>query len=178
MIRGVVYSKHLLVVSAIGIAAACTMALVRYHVASEWKERLRRISDLEALLSKQIAARSDCRDIVLNTLRARVGTFRSQLGSENAWECLVRQFGNGWTAEAGPRDGRDGYSVQIGTLIMLSPIASDWPAIVESIRTAEQLSGVRIARIEMKSSGSREHRVVDLVKIVVAIQSRRTETAP
>src|ERR1017187_750877 len=104
MTKGVAYSKRLSVVSAAGVAAACAMALVRHHLASEWDEQLHRTADLEGALSRQIAARSDCRDSDLDELRARVGTFRDQLGPEDAWEHLVRQFGNGWTAEARPRD--------------------------------------------------------------------------
>jgi hypothetical protein len=154
------------------------MALVRHHLASEWDEQLHRTADLEGALSRQIAARSDCRDSDLDELRARVGTFRDQLGPEDAWEHLVRQFGNGWTAEARPRDDRDGYSFQIGTFVKLSPATSDWPAIVELVKTAEHIPGVGIAGFEMKSSGSRERRTVDLVRIVVAIHSRRTETIP
>jgi hypothetical protein len=154
------------------------MALVRHHLASDWGEQLHRAEDLEGNLSKQIAARADCRDSDLDALRARVGTFRGQLGPEDAWERLVRQFGKGWAAEAGPTDGRDGYSIQIGTFVLLSPAASDWPAIVELVKAAEHLPGVGIAGFEMKSRGSRDRCAVDLVKIKVAIQSRRTGPIP
>jgi len=178
MIKGVKYSKRLSVASAACVGAACAMALLHQHVASKRFEHTRRAADLAGALSKQIASKSDFEDSNLNALRARVNRFRGQLGPEDAWERLVRQFGEGWTAEVGPRVSKGGYSFQNGSFVLPSPMASDWPRIVEAIKAAEHLPGVGIAKIEMKTSGKLEPRSIDIVRIVVAIHSRRIDSIP
>lgn len=173
MIRGIVYSRRLSALSTACVGAAFGMALFRHHLTRETTELRRRTADLEGTFTRQIAAKSDFEDSMLDALRVRVGKFRGQLGPEDTWEQLVRQFGKRWEIEAGPRDERDGYSLQVGTFLLLSPTPSDWPRIVEAVEAAEKFQGVGIAAFEMKSSGSREHRAVDLVRIVVAIHTRR-----
>jgi hypothetical protein len=178
MTKGVAYSMHASALSATGLVAACAMMFAHLHIASEKTEQRRRAVHHEDDLSGRIAAKSDCEDSRLDALRARVGSFRGRLGPEDAWERIVRQFGKDWTAEAGPMDILDGYSFQVGTFLLVSPAISDWPGIIEAVKTAEQLPGVGIASIEMKSSGNREHRALDLVKIVVAIHGRRSGFVP
>jgi hypothetical protein len=61
----------------------------------------------------------------------------------------------------------------MGTFELLSPALSDWSKTIEVIGTTESLPGVGIANFEMKTSGNREHRSVDFVRIVVEVHSRR-----
>ncbi len=178
MIRGVAYSKRLLALSAVGTGAVCAMALLHLRLTGERAEQRRRAVDLEGLLSGQIVSMSDCEDSSLEALRARVGRFRVQLGPQDTWERLLRVFGGRWKAEAGTKEDKDGYSLLSGTFVLLSPTASDWPEIVETINAAEHLPGAGIAGFEMKSSGDREHRTVGLVKIVVAVHARRSGPNP
>ncbi len=173
MIRGVVYSKRLTFFGAAAVGAACVAALMRHHLVSEKVERRVRAADIEDSLSRQIAAISDCDDAHLEELRGRVGRFRGQLGPDDAWARLVRRFGQRWTSEAGQKEERDGYSFQVGTLMLISPSVSDWPGILDSVKAAEQIPGIGIAGLEMRSSGNRELRSMGMVKIVVAIHSRK-----
>jgi len=173
MTRGVAYSRRYAALSLVALGAAFAMAWLHHHVNGEKIEQRRGAAAFEADLGRRIAARSDCDDPSLRGLRARVGRFREELGPEDAWERLVVKFGRGWTAEAGSRDEKDGYTFQAGTLLLLSSAPSDWPAIVEAVGVAEQLPGVGFSGFEMKSSGDTEHRSLDLVKIVVAIHSRK-----
>lgn len=172
MTRGVAYSRHALALGSAGLGVAWAMVLVHHLVAAVRTEHWRRAAELEGSLTKQVAARSDYEDSKLDAQRARVGSFRSRLAPGNTWDSLVRLFGKGWTAEPGPSDVREGFSLQAGTFILVSPAASDWPQIVEAVEAAEQRTGVGIASFEMKSSGNAERRTVDLVKIVVAIHAR------
>jgi len=178
MIDGVAYSKKRAAVSATGLCAAFAMAWLLHHTGGESREQLRRTADLERNMAGQIAALSDCEGQSLDALRAQVGRFRVQLGPEGAWGRVVRQFGKGWTADAGARDDRDGYSVQAGTFRLLSPATSDWPRIIEAVKASEQLPGVGIVGFEMKTSGDREHRSVSLVKVELAVQTLRSAPAP
>lgn len=173
MIRGVAYSKKLSVLCAIGIGAALTTVWIRYQLTSDWLEQMSRAAESEGVLIKQIATMSDYNDSNLRALRLQIGRFRGQLGQEDLWKCLVLQFGKDWTSKVGPKEERTGYSFQIGTFIRVSPSASDWPRIVEVVKAAEHIPGVGIAGFEMKSSGDREHRSVDVVKVVLAIRSRQ-----
>jgi hypothetical protein len=61
---------------------------------------------------------------------------------------------------------------------MRSPATTDWPDIVDAVKDLEDCPGVRIIEFEMKTSGDRERRSVDLVKIVVAIQTLRSAAIP
>jgi len=177
MTRGVSYSRRWLAFSLTWVGAACAMALFRHQMAGESLERIRGAADREGTLSRQIAERSDSEDSNLIALRARIGRFRKQLGSADSWDLLVRQFGGSWTAEAGPRDDRADYSLQVGTFVRISPAVSDWPEIVRAVGLAEHIPGVGIAELEMRSSGNRDHRSMDLVKFVVAIRCRRPGSA-
>jgi hypothetical protein len=178
MIRGVTYSDRLLALCIAAVGAVCAMAWLRQHLEGDWLEQRRRAADLEGVLSRQVTAMSDCDDSHLNALRALVDRFRGQLGTEDPWGRLVLLFGKDWTAEPGPRDQGAGYLTQIGTFVMLAPSVSDWPGIVDAVRSAEQLPGVGIAGLEMRSTGDRDHRSLETVKIVVAIRSRLSGSAP
>jgi hypothetical protein len=171
MIVGVAYSKPRAALSAAGLAAAFAMAWLQHHITGERHERLRQTTDLERNLANKIAAMSDFEDRNRDELRAQVDKFRVQLGPEGAWNRLVRQFGKDWTVDAGPRDDMDGYSVQVGTFRLQSPVTSDWSKIVEAVKASEQLPGVGIVGFEMKTSGDREHRSVNFVRVEVAIQT-------
>jgi len=154
------------------------MAWLRHHMAGEWLEQRRRAAELEDAINKQVAAMSDCDDPHLNALRMLAGRLRGQLGTDDAWGRLVLLFGRDWTAEAGPKEQRAGYSTQTGSFVRLAPSPSDWPGVVNVVRSAEQLPGVGIAGIEMRSSGDRERRSLDIVKIAVAIHCRLPGSTP
>jgi hypothetical protein len=160
------------VLCATGVGAACLMALVHRALADERTDRRRRAADIESVLSRQIASKEDYGDSNLSELRGRVERFRRQLGPDDAWMRLVRQFGLRWAAEQGPKEDKDGYSIQVGTFLLTSPAASDWPEIIEAVGAAEQLPGVDVKGFEMRSTGSRKSRSVDTVKVVVTIHAR------
>jgi hypothetical protein len=178
MMRGFAYSQKLLALAGATVGAAFVTALLHHHVFGERIGRRIRAENLEGSLTKQINGMSEFDDSKLDALRAWVGRFRNQLGAEDSWERLVLQFGKDWDAQAGPKDERAGYSFQTGTFLLQSPVPSDWPRIVDAVSAAEQLRGVGIARFEMKASGDREHRTLDLVKIVVEIRASRPQHIP
>jgi hypothetical protein len=62
--------------------------------------------------------------------------------------------------------------------MLKSPATTDWPQIVDAVKASESLPGVGIVGFEMKTSGDHEHRSVDFVRVVVAIQMLRSEVHP
>ena len=178
MIRGVAYSRRLFAVSLGAVVAACAMALLHQLLTSGRIERRRRTMDIEGRLSGQILAMADCEDSRVEALRARVGRFQVQLRPEDTWERLMHLFGSRWKAEAGTQDNKEDFSYLVGTFTLLSPTVSDWPKILETIKASELLAGVGISRFEMKTSGTRKHRSVDLVTIAVAIHGRPSVSNP
>jgi hypothetical protein len=109
----------------------------------------------------------------LESLRSRVRRALLQLGTEDTWERLVRRFGERWTVEQGPRDERNGSSVQLGTFRLKSPVLADWPGIIETLGDSEAIPGVGITGIEMRTSGGTERRSLDSVTVRVSVQMRR-----
>jgi hypothetical protein len=178
MIRGIQYSRPLVAAGAVAVVASCTMIWLSLELNAKISEQRRRASSLEASLSGQIAAKSVYESEDLDALRDKVGRFRVRLGSEGTWERLVRQFGDGWTAESGPKDDKNGYCIQYGTFKLLSPAVADWPKIIEAVKDSEAIPGVGVAEIEMKSSGGHDRRSLDLVRILVAVQTSRTGLKP
>lgn len=172
MIRGIAYSRLSCALCVTGVGTACLMALVHRHLTGECTNRRCNSADLESSLSSQIASKKGCGESDLDELRKRVERFRGQLGPDDAWMRLVHQFGRRWKVEAGPKEDKDGYSIQIGTFLLTSPTVADWPEIIEAVGAAEQLPGVGIAGIQMRSTGSRKSRSVEIVRVLVDIHAR------
>lgn len=175
MIRGVQYSLPFAAVGVAALAATGSMIWLRFDLEARIAGQRRRASIAEASLSSQIAAKSMYERECLETLHSQVSRFRERLGTDGTWERAVGQFGSGWNAELGARDDRSGYSIQYGTLRLISPTLADWPRIIGAVRDSEAIPGVGIAEIEMKASGSRGQRTLDLVRILLAIKTRRAE---
>lgn len=178
MIRGIEYSKPLAAACATAIIASCTMAWLRVGLNAKISEQRRRASTLESNLTGQMEAKSEYDDENLNALRERVGRLRTQLGPDGTWERVAGQFGDGWKSEPGPSDDKNGYSVRYGTFKLLSPAVTDWAKIVEAVRNSEAIPGVAIAEFEMKTSGGRDRRSLDLVRILVAVRTSRSAPYP
>jgi hypothetical protein len=175
MIRGVQYSMPLAGAGVAALAAATVMAWLRFDLNAEIVEQRSSASIAEASLSSQIAAKSIYERERLDALREQIGRFRMRLGTDGTWERVVRQFGPGWNAEMGVRDDRSGYSIQYGIFELVSPTVADWPRIVEAVRESEAVPGVGIAEFEMKASGGPGKRMLDLVRILVVVETRGAE---
>ena len=128
---------------------------------------------LQSDLSGRIAAQSGCGDRDLQALREQVGLFRRHLGQEGSWGRIVQLLGKRWTVEGRETEEGKGYSTESGAFRMLSPAVADWPGIVEAVGSLETMPGAGIIEFRMKSSGSRELRSLDTVKIVVSVRTRR-----
>jgi hypothetical protein len=140
--------------------------------------RLKSNLEAEAQLAATIAGMRAFSDLELATLRARVTRFRNGLGSPDSWSRAVRLFGAAWNSEAGQRTEKAAYSLQPGVFYLAKPAIADWPSVVEAVGAAEGLPGVEVVAVEMKSSGDRERRTLDLVKVAVAIHARLVPELP
>ena len=173
MIRAVAYSKSRAFACAAGVGALLAVCAVRHHVASLRSSWLRLTAGKEGALCAEIAGLGAYESPCLENLRRQVRGFRTNLGAPDTWERLAGLLGKAWTTEPGRREDRDGYSVSVGTVALTAPATSDWPQIVDAVRAVEQVPGVGVVGFEMRTSGDREHRVVDLVKVIVSTQTQR-----
>jgi hypothetical protein len=133
-----------------------------------------RIEHQKRELARLVVEKSGCEQSDLDALQVRVRRNRILLGPADSWDQLVRLFGKRWKSEAGSRDDREGYSIQVGTFRLQAPTIWDWPHVIDSVSASENLPGIGVIGFEMKTSGDRERRSVDLVKVVVIIQSLRS----
>lgn len=177
MIRGVQYSSPLAALAALALVSTVAMSWLRLDLNAEIVEQRRGASIAEASLSRQIAAKSTFEREHLEALREQVGRFQVQLGTDGTWERVVRQFGPGWNAKLGAREDRSGYSIQYGTFELMSPSVADWPRIIEAVKDSEAIPGAGIAEFQMKASGGPGKRTLDLVRILVAFQTRCAENS-
>lgn len=178
MIRGVQYSKPL-AAGAAAVAIASSMLIWQHHeLGAKISEQRRNAAIAESNLESEVAAKSMYESEYLNALRDQMSRSRVQLGDEGTWGRLVRRLGDRWSAEPGQMDGKGGQSIRYGTMRLLLPTVTDWAKIVEAVTNSEEIPGVGIAELEMKTSGSRDRRTLDLVRILIAIQTRRTGENP
>jgi len=156
------------------VLAACAFAAafaVRRHTAGELSELLRQGSAREADLRARIAGLGPCEAADLEELRARVRGMRSRLGAPDTWDRVIRLLGGAWACGPLRLDERDGYAVGTGSVTLRQPTVADWPAIVDAVRAIEGVQGARVCGFEMRTSGDRERRAVDLVSIAVSTQT-------
>jgi hypothetical protein len=172
---GFKYSKLHIAAAAAGTGAACAAVWLHIVLGGETVEERRRGQDSEGSLTAQIAAKSMYGNARLSALRDEVARSSAQLGGKGSWESLVGRLGNAWACETETVEGMDAYPVRYGTFRLASPAVADWSAIVEAVGNSEAIPGVGIAEIEMKSSGDRTRRSLDLVRIQVAVQTSRAE---
>lgn len=175
MTRGVSFSRPLAAAAAAALAAVCAVAGAHAELRSLTSFRMGRATELERSLREQIEAKSGCDRDRLEALHEQVSRLRVQVGAEDTWNRMIRIFGDAWSTETLSREDRSGCSFQTGVMRLKSPSLADWPGIVEAVRACEGLPGVGIAEFEMKTSGTRERRELDSVRIVVVVQSRRAE---
>lgn len=178
MIRGVSYSCSRAVACAVAGCALAAAGALRHHTAGVLSARIRHDSALEAALGARIAGLGPCEASDLEELRGRVRGIRSQLGAPDTWERLARLLGGAWAAGPLKRDDRDGYSNGAGSVSLRQPSISDWPAIVDAMRVIETVPGARVVGFEMRTSGDRERRVVDLVSVAVSTQTESLPAQP
>ncbi len=175
MIRGFQYSLSLATLGGAALVAMSAMTWLHFQLNAENHEQRQRATIAEANLSAQIAAKSMYERENLEALRERVGQLKIRLGTDGTWERVVGQFGPGWNSQLGTKDERGIYSIQYGTLEMVSPSPSDWPRIVEAVKASEAIPGVGIAELEMRASGGLGKRTLDVVRILVAVQTRAAD---
>lgn len=178
MTRGLIFSKPLAVAGAAALIAASAMLWVRSSTQADLVALRRDGETAQRDLRNRVDSMSAFENDNLESLRRRVGRFRMHLGTEGTWDGLVRALGNGWSAEIGPRDDRGAYSVQLGTLTLVSHAVGEWPAIVGAAGQLEAMPGVGIAEFEMKTSGSGDRRSLDTARMVVVIQTTRAALDP
>ena len=174
MIRGVAFSRGLMVAALTAAGTAATLSALHFHLAAKTAERRIGGAALETALAEKVAKMSDCADADLLALRARVAEFRGRLGPRDTWERLVRLFGSRWVPEAGIKADGAGFSIQPGAFLLSAPVPSDWPAIVAVVGAAAQVPGVSVVGVEIRSGGDKERGSLDEVRIAVAIHTRRS----
>jgi len=173
MIKGVQYSKPLAAGGAAAVIAAFVAIWQHFELGANISEQGRSAAIAESNLRSEVAAKSMFESEDLKALRDRMSRSRIQFGDEGTWGRLVRRVGDRWSAEAGPTDDKGGTSTRYGTIRLLSPSVTDWARIVEAVTDSEETPGVGVAEFEMRTSGSRDRRSLDLVRILIAIQTSR-----
>jgi hypothetical protein len=175
MIRGVSYSKPLAAGALAALAFGGLLFVLRINAVSDLAKQRREMEAAEGTLRMQIAGLSAYESENLDALRRRISRIQGQLGTDGAWESIVRRLGGGWVADAGPRQDRGGYFLQAGTLTLVAHAVDEWPGIVDAVRDIEAVPGAVISGFEMKASGGGERRSLDKATIQLEIQTTHTQ---
>jgi hypothetical protein len=178
MIRGVSYSRPKAICLAGSLAIAVALGFALHHLETVESEGLLHAQQKRSALEEQISARSHCADADLKALRAEVAGLRERMAKPGAWERLMLQLGRGWGARAARTEERAGCIVQDVVLERRSPSTSDWPEIVSVAADIEKMQGARISSFEMRTSGDKQRRTVDLINILVSIRAQRPGMEP
>lgn len=174
MIRGVSCSNSRVAVCACALGSLAFACAARHHFASLWDARLRQAAASEGFLVESISGLGGCEAADLEALRRRVSGMRTKLGEPDAWKHLEERLGKGWRREPGTREERDGYSVFSGSLVLSSPTTADWPRILDAVKAIGEVPGAGIVGFEMATSGGKERRNVDVARVFVTTQTRKT----
>ncbi len=172
MIKSATYSKRMAAVCLVGLGAAASISCLSRHITSTRNHQLRSLLVSEGELSRQIAALSEFGDANLASLRSTVVRLRLPVGAKDQSETLVKGFGDSWTHESGGAETKDGISLKTDIFKKLSPEPSDWWKTVETLRSLEEVPGITIVSFEMRTSGDRNHRSVDILRVMVESRTR------
>ena len=178
MIRGCSYRKSRAFVCAAAALAFGAACMLRRHTAGGLSARMAQNADREATLRGRMAALGPCDLKDVEELRTKVSGMRSRLGAADTWDRLIRSLGAAW--EAGPleRKEKEGYAVCAGTLRLRQPSTSDWAAIIDAVRAIEAVPGASVSGFEMRTSGDRVRRAVDVVSVAVSTETERLPLQP
>jgi hypothetical protein len=176
MKRGISYTKSFAIASATATLASCAVLWMHASINARILEQRRSALEIDSRVSAQIAAKSEFNGERLKDLRAKVNNIRIHLGAEGTWERITREIEKTWIIEGGLIDERGGYSIQYRNLKLRRPLVADWPNVVQTVKDLEALPGVSVAELEIRTSGGRDGRSMDLVRIQLALQKRRTIT--
>jgi hypothetical protein len=148
------------------------------ETASLWARKIRNLDDSAGDIVRQIANKPFNETSDVASLQCRVARFRSLLGPEGILETVITSVGKAWIANPGPVNHRDGFSVELSTFKKLSPTVEDWKQVIGMLGALESMPGVGIASFEMKSSGALDSRKVELLEIIVEMDSKSPVSTP
>jgi hypothetical protein len=174
MIKGITYSKRVAVTCTMVLGAAMLISWLSQKFAAAQDQRLRSTLNLEEQLSRQVAALSEFGDRNLAGLRSYVSHFQLLLGSKDQKETVVRTFGASWARDSGSVEEKEGYSLSTDIYRKVSPALSDWQRTVDILRSLEEVPGVSVTGFEMSTSGDRNQRSVDVLRVKVETRTRRS----
>lgn len=169
---GVAYSSRWTLAALLGLSAALCGGFARHITLERREARLAESISQEHRVELLISELPNCKESDLAALRKKVTRFHAQLGSEGLWNHVIALFASGWIVNSSQPERMTGYSVQEGTMVMISPCTSDWTAITRMIVAVEKMSGVQVIKFAMNTSGDKERRSVDLVELKLLIETR------
>jgi hypothetical protein len=178
MKEGYEYSKRVAVVAALAVCSAASMYCICKEIEGRCLGRLNSLGRAEIKLEQEIAAMSGVGDSELTALRSTIGRLRVSLDSGDAGDLILRRLGDSWSVEPGPKEDRNGFSLQTSTLRMRSPTPADWQNIVDIIGALERLPGVGIASFEMSTMGDTGRRNIKKMRLGLEIRSRSADSIP
>ena len=178
MKRGLSYSKTLAALCAASAVAAFAMGSLRHEVSLAVARNRSTAAAREGGLSAQIAAKSPYENEDLEALRLRAQALRGSLGDDSTWEKLTTRAAGRWRVEAGADDRKNGYKQRVATMTLLSASVADWPEVVKAVGDLESIPGIGIAEFEMKTSGGREQRTLDVARVLVSVRTRQVTVNP
>jgi hypothetical protein len=155
------------------VAAGSALGLVlhfRARVRDEEGRAETRMRDLGALAERDAPFGDDR----VAALREEIARFELGLGDGSALERLSGGLGPRWSLGEVQASRRGNYVLRRATCSLARPELSDWPAILGAVRSAEEIPGVRVAGIEIRSSGDNERRSLDVVRITCEVEARGT----
>lgn len=126
----------------------------------------------ESALAAQISAISGCKDEDLEVLRAKIGHIRLQMGDDVTWTRMESKLGAQWQRQGASWTEESGFSLRTEILERRHPDIDDWLEIVRSVKAWEAVPGVSVVAFEMRTSGGRDHRTLDLARVTLSVRSR------
>jgi hypothetical protein len=178
MKKGVVCSRSLLVVAGVLFTLTCGLIWLRFKLKAELADRTRSDVATENALATQIAAMPGSEDEDLDLLRSKIDRIRLQLGDGLTWPRMVSTLGPQWQPQTSTWTEKSGASLRTEILERRNPELEDWPEIVSSVNALESFPGVSISDFEMRTSGSRENRTLDVTRVTLSIRSRMPSNSP
>jgi hypothetical protein len=175
MKRGIRFSRRPAAAAVASLTALLVALGFHLHASAAAAAEARRSASHIEELSRRTAADAAYDDPALGELRDRIERFRRELGTTDALSRLAGQLGSRWSLGSARALDRGLYRVHQASASLTAPEVSDWPAIVEAVREAEDIPGVSVPEIELRSSGDLGRRSLDLVRMACLVRARTSD---
>jgi hypothetical protein len=172
MRRGATFSRAAAAFAGAASVAALLGVCVRTRLATSCaRAHNASLSRIESLSSRLGFARA-YDDGSLAALQDSIERFRRGLGDAGTLRRISGLMSGRWSYHETDARQFGAYVLHRASAVLASPEVSDWPMVVDMVRSIEEQPGAAVSRIEIRSAGETGRTTFEFVRLAVLVQVR------